>query len=129
MTIETIGVFSGEVSPTDIKLATKINELVAAVNEQQLRLDNFKCWLVALENAKKPTISKMENVDPYAEQRKWIGCLCKFWNEDKTDCEYGILEIIDEEQDYKPYWNNSSNMWFSHCEPVKPTDDIIFKEE
>ena len=31
--IEKLGLFSGEVSPTDMKLAVKINELVDAVNE------------------------------------------------------------------------------------------------
>ena len=31
--IETLGIFTGEVSPTDMKLATKINELIDAVNE------------------------------------------------------------------------------------------------
>ena len=126
MNIETLGVFSGEVSPTDMKLATKINELVAAVNEQELRLDNFKCWLVALENAKKPTISKMENVDPYAEQRKWIGKLCWFWTIYREHANLGILDHITDKGNFV---NKDDNSMYANCEPIKSDDTIIYKGE
>lgn len=100
------------------------------IDELQMKLEPEKCEPAENGNCAKIAQGFKNLQDPYAEQCKWIGRLCKFWNEDKTDCEYGILEVIDdEERDNKPYWNDSSNLWFSHCEPVKPDDDIIFKGE
>lgn len=66
--------------------------------------------------------------DPYAEQRKWIGKLCRFWDEKEEEKVFGILTAIDSNcglSDMCPYWNDTTKNWFEHCEPVK--DDIIYK--
>lgn len=104
-------------------IINKINELVGTINEQQLRLDNFKCWLMALENAKNATISKMENVDPYAEQRKWIGKLCRV--EAGGEYRYGILKDVSPSHPTHPF--NMGGLFFRVCEPVLPTDKVIYK--
>lgn len=85
----------------------KINELVDAVNKLQ----------------KNATISKMENVDPYAEQRKWIGKLCRFWDIDNYNLYYGPLTKI---HDTGPYYYECNNrICYANCEPV--SEDLIYK--
>ena len=66
-------------------IINKINELVGIVNEQQLRVDNIMCWLTAQEQKEKPA-------DPYAEQRKWIGKLCRFRDNDADEWNYCIYK-------------------------------------
>lgn len=74
--------------------------------------------------------SKIEQ-DPYTEQRKWIGKLCRFWDDDafitSNDWAFGILTSIDKGMQYQYCCNENCN--FKHCEPVKPDDDIIYKGE
>lgn len=135
----------------DKVLAAKINEVVDAVNS--LRDDcNLLMGYIApeeydpnttkglsslvensktrAENVQKDTESGRENVqDKFAEQHKWIGKLCKFWDDDafitSKDWAYGTLTSIDKGMQYQYCCNEISN--FKHCEPVKPDDDIIFK--
>lgn len=107
----------------DKTIVDKINELVDAVNELQA------------------TISKMKNVaenrnfaenaqDPYAEQRKWIGKLCRFWDTNIGENVWGILGGIDFSENEKyPYWCDQLQEQYQNCEPVKPDDDIIYKGE
>ena len=100
----------------------KINELVDAVNKLDALLD--------LTNTAIQALKKTEPVDPYAEQRKWIGKLCRFWDEKEEEKVFGILTTIDSDcglSDMCPYWNDTTKNWFEHCEPVK--DDIIYKGE
>lgn len=101
-------------------LLDTVNQLVDAVNEQQLRLDNFKCWLVALEHKEKPA---EEPADSYAEQRKWIGKLCKFWDDDPNDYVFDKLKEIT----FAGCYIKESGFLYEHCEPVKPDDDVIYK--
>ena len=54
------------VRPNVYDCMDKINELIDAVNALQSRLDS----------STEPEIP----ADPYAEQRKWIGKLCWFWD-------------------------------------------------
>lgn len=64
--------------------------------------------------------------DPYTEQRKWIGKLCRFWDgEDPKDYAYGTLIEIDEYGDFKC----DTITWFDHCEPVKPDSELIYHGE
>lgn len=93
-----------------LTMVKKHNELVDAVNELQ----------------KNPTISKMENVDPYAEQRKWIGKACWFWDGGAKTRAFGKLNQVDTEYNDAPFQSNFGK-WYEHCEPVKPDDDIIYK--
>lgn len=95
-----------------------INQLVDAVNELQA------------------TISKMEKVEPaenvqdkFAEQRKWIGYLCWFWD-DKYDLKTaGVLEDITTIEEEFHYAKKDTCTVWKHCEPVKPDDDIIYCRE
>ena len=109
-------------TPSDIYW--KINELVDAVNEQQLRLNNIMCWLTAQEHKEKPA---EEPADPYAEQRKWIGKLCWFWDIYPEGRQLDILVDINADDTCTPYETDTS--YFYSCEPVKPDDDIIYKGE
>ena len=111
------------------KLQKKINELVDAVNELQKHTDRLSCAILDLatpdgENKALKSI-QAEPADPYAEQRKWIGKLCKFWDYDDEEKWFSKLEYIDKNSPY-PYCA-SGDWWYKHCEPVKPDDDIIYK--
>ena len=67
--------------------------------------------------------------DPYAEQRKWIGKVCRFWNDDESleDSTYGeLVNIFDAPHEDCPFQCGYGE-WYEHCEPVKPDDDIIYK--
>lgn len=90
----------------------KINELVDAINGI---LD-----YAPLEMAIK--------AEPYAEQRKWIGKLCCFWDDNsKIIKHFGILTRIDETAIVR--YEAENGFWYCACEPVKPDDDIIYKGE
>lgn len=100
----------------------KINELVDAVNELKKDYDNVCIW-VGKQKLKTPA----ENVqDKFAEQRNWIGCLCRFWFDNKKQADIGILGDIDEDEIH-PYFNADLGHNYKCCEPVKPDDDIIYK--
>jgi len=120
----------------------KTNELVDAVNKLETMARNTNTVLKSLveeNNIHEQQIDKLqmmlephkcetrpENVqDPYAEQRKWIGKLCFFWNNKEDTC-YAILGDIIEYTD-TPFEAKDYALWYEHCEPVKPDDDIIYK--
>lgn len=101
----------------------KINELIDAVNE--LQKNKF-----TVEIDKTNPVS--QQIDPYAEQRKWIGKLCKFWDDsDKPEnCVYDILcNIFDITHHEDCPFQCGNGEWYEYCEPVKPDDDIIYKGE
>ena len=119
----------------------KINELVDAVNE--LQKDRFvvdidktnpisKYYdMCEPEKPQKETFVSIDEalkmgkkVDPYAEQRKWEGKLCWFWDEYPEDKIVDVLSCIDISDKY-PYV--AHQVHYKHCEPVKPDDDIIYK--
>lgn len=100
----------------DKTIVDKINELVDAVNELQ----------------QKVVVSKMEKVETPAEnvpdldiQLFWVGHLCRFWDYDKIESTYAILDDINVWCEH-PYRKSNGNQ-YKHCEPVKPDDDIIYK--
>ena len=66
----------------------------------------------------------VEPADPYAEQRKWIGKLCRCWDSDINDDTWGILQDVKDNKTEKYYLYG---IGYEHCEPVKPDDDIIYK--
>lgn len=109
----------------------KINELVDKVNDLTTNLDGQARTLVEqqakisiLEEHAHPTATT-KPADPYAEQRKWIGKLCKFWDYDGEEKWFSILEHIDKNSPYT--YCASGDWWYKHCELVKPDDDIIYK--
>ena len=100
-------------------LIQKINEVIDVVNNivsvQEKLVD---CFVVK---------TKQEApVDKYAEQCKWIGCLCRFWNFKDGAVDIGILKAIDNLKPKIPYINDI-DCSYAFCEPVKPTDSIIYK--
>ena len=111
-----------------------INQLVDAVNELK---ENLKPILEERESGIKvyeEVMPNMKPADPYAEQRKWIGKLCRFWNKTEyTDDIYGFLTDIIPTNKYKAEDNyfvpfkDEFGSFYEHCEPVKPDDDIIYK--
>lgn len=68
---------------------------------------------------------KAEPVDKFAEQRKWIGKLCKFYDSTWDVPIYDILKDIDGTGTY-PHYQTMTN-FFTHCEPV--SEDLIYKGE
>lgn len=75
---------------------------------------------------------KVEPADPYAEQRKWIGKLCRFWDDDNERCTYEFLIDIANDNSCYPYIaadveRKSWGQPFKHCEPV--SEDLIYKGE
>lgn len=65
--------------------------------------------------------------DPYIEQRKWIGKLCKFRDNYEDKWHFGVLEEIYQHSDFP--FGDSENFEWAICEPVKPDDSIIYKGE
>ena len=114
-------------APTDNTVVNKINEVIDAVNYQQIQLNNLECRLLDLRRRitvlDDPTYHE-EPTDPYAEQRKWIGKLCRCWDSDINDDIWGILQDIKDNKTEKYYLYG---IGYEHCEPVKPDDDIIYK--
>lgn len=98
----------------------KINELVDAVNEI---LD-----YAPLEMAMKAEPKPNENVqDKFAEQRQWIGCVCRFWFDNPNDTVLDYLKDIQTGENGIEYYGKETYDWFPHCEPVLPTDNAIYK--
>lgn len=105
----------------------KINELVDAVNELKKHEEQHLDLLTQLNEMRLQNTQKAE-FDPYEEQRKWIGKLCRFWDDDafitSKDWAFGILTSIDKGMQYQYCCNVNCN--FKHCEPVKPNDNAIY---
>lgn len=103
-----------------VAVASVVNSLVDAVNE----LTNCvgQLGVEFTEETKTPA-------DPYAEQRKWIGCVCRFWYDNPNDTLLDYLDKIQTGKNGVEYYSKESGDWFPHCEPVKPDDEIIYKQQ
>lgn len=109
-------------------IINKINELVDAVNELTSCVGQLGVEFI---EPKPVEFTEPNLADPYAEQRKWRGKLCKFWDDrDKPEnCVYDILcNIFDLHHEDCPFQCGNGE-WYEYCEPVKPDDDIIYKGE
>lgn len=104
----------------------EIAEWIAIVGDLRKQVRELQAQVSILEEHAHPTAKTP--VDPYAEQRKWIGCLCRFWFDNKKQADIGILGDINED-DIHPYFNADLGHDYKCCEPVKPDDDIIYKGE
>lgn len=117
------------IMPDSAKLMRKINELVDAVNILQCKNVHIESDLQDLMYPKEIKDELGENVqDKFAEQRKWIGKLCRFWNFEDGEVDIGILKAIDNLKPAIPYINDI-DCSYAYCEPVKQDDDIIYKGE
>ena len=105
-------------------ISDKINELVDAVNKLQEHEEKHLDLLTQLNEMRLQNIKKTESADPYAEQRKWIGRLCRFWTNSRDFAGFGVLGDITDKGNFV---NIDTDMMYAHCEPVKPDDDIIYK--
>lgn len=106
--------------PSGAKLIeTKINELIDTVNSivsvQEKLIDSR--FVVETKHE--------EPADPYAKQRRWIGKLCKFWDDDPNDYVVDKLKEIT----FAGCYIKENGFMYEHCEPVKPDDPIIYKVE
>ena len=129
----------------DESFVEEINELVDAVNaiQKEREAERFEIqeWIGILEavresvNIHEKQIDELQmkvepekckiSVDPYTEQRKWIGKLCKFRDNYEDKWHFGVLEEIYERSDFP--FGDFDNFEWAICEPVKPDDDIIYK--
>lgn len=141
-----------------VAVASVVNSLVDAVNtiQKEREAERFEIqeWIGILEAVRKSVNvhekqidelqTRSENVQPvaetrsenvqdkFAEQRKWIGKICKFWNWDTGLAHYSklitIKDINDGEMSNCPFRADDGG-WYMYCEPVKPDDDIIYRGE
>lgn len=99
------------VRPNVYDCMDKINELVDAVNALQSRIDSGA------------------QPDPYPELRKWLGKLCRFWDDDKSDSVYGVLCRICKTNHYYFFQRNKNEGVYKYCEPITADDELIYKGE
>lgn len=109
---------------------TKINELVDAVNELQKQIDKVSCAILDLatpdgENKALKSI-QVAPADPYAEQRKWIGCLVEYGNAD-DGFGYGILTNIEPIFSAFPFEIDNGRNAVADC--WLPSKTIFYKGE
>lgn len=96
---------------------SKINEVIDVVNQLVLCEQARTCYELIHKNE---TLA-----DPYAEQRKWIGKLCRFWDDDDpNDYNFDELKEITPDGNYV----EENGFIYENCEPVKPDDDVIYQE-
>ena len=113
-----------------LKAFSILNQLVDAVNELQTTNTHIQNDLHKMRHSN--TKTRAENVqDKFAEQCKWIGKLCKFWDGDEqiSHLRWGILYEITPTSPL-PFCcslGDGKTFDYEHCEPVKPDDDIIYK--
>lgn len=116
----------------------KINELVEFCNDignARLFLENHNKQIEKLENKLsilEEQIHPTAKVDPYEKERKWIGKLCKFWDDESEGYIYDILIDIEDDGSGYPYKitdvdSKSWTMSYKYCEPVP--EDLIYKGE
>lgn len=118
-------------------LFEKINELVDAVNILQESQNTYWTDIAEIkkelqtraENVQPDAETRPENVqDKFAEQRKWIGKLCWFWDDVPEEKIIDVLSHIDTNGAY-PYVMCDHQVHYGNCKPVKPDDPIIYKGE
>jgi hypothetical protein len=104
-----------------------VNQLVDAVNNQQIQLNNHECRLLDLHSRitalDDPTYHE-EPADPYAEQRRWIGCLVEYGNAD-DGFRYGILTNIEPRYSAYPFEIDNGRDATADC--WLPSKTIFYK--
>ena len=112
----------------------KINELIDVVNGMQnLWFEVVTIKKIILELQAKTEIlqehahptATTEPVDQYAEQKKWIGKACWFWDPHAQTKTFGLLNQIDIDEQNVAYQTNFGG-WYECCEPAEAAD-VIYK--
>lgn len=89
------------------------------IDKLQMLVEPEKCdW-----NESQPGAIKLTT--PINLQEKWVGHLCRFYDDDEKFC-FGLLSEIDKGSIY-PYCCMPSGTCWEHCEPIKPDGVLIFK--
>lgn len=97
-------------------LATVLNEVVDTVNELTEHFADASKMIKATEIT--PDI-----------REKWIGKICKFWDNDDAEdnIEYGVLTAIS--TDYGVGYCCNDEYEYDNCQPVKPDSELIYHGE
>lgn len=127
------------------KIVRKVNELVDVVNhikeEYDIQIAEIERRISAFddptyheaepetrpENVQSDPETRSENVqvDEIEQAEKWIGKLCWFSQIYECHQHIAILKRISESG---LYVTDDGELYYAYCEPVKPDDDIIYKE-
>lgn len=109
------------------EIMEKLNEVIDVTNRHEDIIKQIGEWGSSKgECLWCEALTEVNLDDPYAEQRKWIGKLCRFWNFKDGSVDIGILKAVDNLKPTIPYINDM-DCSYAYCEPVKPDDDIIYK--
>lgn len=101
-----------------------VNQLVDAVNVLQCKNVHTES---DLQDLMYPKEIKCENAqDPYAEQRKWIGCLVEYGNAD-DGFRYGILTNIEPRYSAYPFEIDNGRDATADC--WLPDESVFYKGE
>lgn len=126
--IEKLDIELTQAVATNSCIIHKINELVDVVNRILAVQEQYET-IYNEDIVSMLTPQNEEPADPYAEQKKWIGKVCKFWDDDKNNSSCGILTSIDTETFKEPQFVCNDEYDYEYCEPVSPEDDIIYKKD
>ena len=135
----------------ELALAQKINEIVDFCNDiynareflerHEKNIEEIKhrvedCQIATANQTTKVDVifSRIDQItDAMAEQKDntpeeclWVGKLCRFWFDNKNTADFGILGVITPANTENRFFNRSSNRWYKNCEPIDPSDDIIY---
>ena len=102
----------------------QIDELQMKVKDQQIELNNHLCRLMVLEGSDGPVV-----VDKFEEQKKWIGKLCRFWDDGDKQYVYDVLDCIDTDlEDTFGCFKSKQHGHFCNCEAIKTHFDELFQD-
>lgn len=109
-----------------MSLKDSLNAVKEMVNVHEKEIDRLqmlvepeKCDYYQSENG------KIRLTTPILLREKWIGHLCKFWDDDDKFC-FGLLSEIDKGSVY-PFCCAPSETYWEHCELVKPDSPFIYR--
>ena len=120
---------SAKVKETDQNLnfeQQEVKEKAPEIIRNPLDVQDIKSYMSLSHNALTSDVRPTQT-DPYAEQKKWIRCLCWFWNDSYDDKDCSILTDIPA-KGFSDTYASADGFIYKHCEPVKPDDDIIYQE-
>lgn len=89
------------------------------IDKLQMLVEPEKCNYYQSEDG------KIRLTTPILLREKWIGHLCKFWDDNDKFC-FGLLSEIDKGGIY-PFCCMPSETWWEHCELVKPDSPFIYR--